>query len=127
MQKILVVEDDKFLSSALRVKLEKSGFEVKTALDGQEGIEVLAAFTPDIILLDLIMPRKDGFAVLEYLKSNDAFKKIPVIIISNLGQKDDIDRGMRLGARDYFIKSEIPLAEVVVKIKTLLKSSTAQT
>ena len=127
MQKILVVEDDKFLSSALRVKLEKSGFEVKTALDGQEGIEALAVFTPDIILLDLIMPRKDGFAVLEYLKSNDAFKKIPVIIISNLGQKDDIDRGMRLGARDYFIKSEIPLAEVVVKIKTLLKSSTAQT
>jgi len=127
MQKILVVEDDKFLSSALRVKLEKSGFEVKTALDGQEGIEVLAAFTPDIILLDLIMPRKDGFAVLEYLKNSDALKKIPVIIISNLGQKDDIDRGMRLGARDYFIKSEIPLAEVVVKIKTLLKSSTAQT
>ena len=127
MQKILVVEDDKFLSSALRVKLEKSGFEVKTALDGQEGIEVLAAFTPDIILLDLIMPRKDGFAVLEYLKNSDALKKIPVIIISNLGQKEDIDRGMRMGARDYFIKSEIPLAEVVVKIKTLLKSSTAQT
>ena len=124
MKKILIAEDDKFLANALRVKLTKSGFEVKNGYDGQETLAILKDFYPDLILLDLIMPVKDGFGVLEELKNNQNFKKIPVIITSNLGQKEDIDRGMSLGAKDYVVKSDLSLDDLIKKINTLLRSPT---
>ena len=124
MKKILIAEDDKFLANALRVKLTKSGFEVKYGYDGQETLAILKDFYPDLILLDLIMPVKDGFGVLEELKNNQNFKKIPVIITSNLGQKEDIDRGMSLGAKDYVVKSDLSLDDLIKKINTLLRSPT---
>lgn len=120
MNKVLVVEDDNFLANAYRVKLTKSGFEVKMTRDGSEAIDALSSFTPDIIILDLVMPRKDGFSVLEDLKANQNWKNIPIIVASNLSQKEDIDKGLKLGAQDYFIKSDLSLDELVAKINKLL-------
>lgn len=121
MAKILVVEDDKFLANAYRIKFGKAGYEIKIASDGQNAIDSLDTFTPDVILLDLIMPIKDGFAVLEELKKNDKWRSIPVIVASNLGQKEDIDKSMALGAADYIVKSQIPINDILVKINNVLK------
>lgn len=121
MKKILIVEDDKFSLNAYRVKLQKVGFEIKIAMDGEEAIEILKNYTPGLILLDLILPKKDGFAVLAGLRANENWKKIPVLIVSNLGQKEDIDRGMVLGAKDYVVKTDLSLDDLVKKINSLLK------
>ncbi len=121
MKKILVVEDDKFLSSAYRIKLTKAGFEVQLAFDGSEALLRLETFTPDLILLDLIMPDKDGFATLTQLKRNPQWKNIPVIVASNLGQKEDIEKSMKLGAADYIVKSDTSLDNVLSKINALLE------
>lgn len=117
--KILIAEDDKFLSNAYRVKLTKEGFDISMAQDGIEVFEKLKDFKPDVILLDLIMPRKDGFTVLEELAKSEEYNKIPVIVASNLGQKEDIDRSFSLGAKDYIIKSEMSLEELVNKIRLI--------
>ena len=121
MQKILVVEDDKYLSGAYKVKLLKMGFEVKTAADGEEALAALTEFVPDLILLDLVMPRKDGFATLEEIKKNDKWKSIPVLIATNLGQKEDVERGMKLGAIDYLVKTDTSVDDFVNKVKSILK------
>lgn len=120
MKKILVVEDDKYLSNAYRVKLSKKGFEIRLAFDGNEAIEQLQTFLPDLILLDLVMPRKDGFSTLAELKQNETWKKIPVIITSNLGQSEDIEKGKKLGANDFFVKSELSLNDLINKINQLV-------
>jgi DNA-binding response OmpR family regulator len=125
MKKILVAEDDKFLSKAYKVKLTKAGFDVQLALDGNEALTILKTFTPDLILLDLMMPVKDGFAVLAELKANPAWKNIPVIVASNLGQKEDVDKSKQLGAVDFIIKSDLSLENVIKKINALLQVSPA--
>jgi CheY-like chemotaxis protein len=122
MKKILVAEDDKFLANAYRIKLEKEGYEISIARDGQEALDRLKSFKPDLILLDLIMPVKDGFTVLEEIRNNDAFKKIPIVITSNLEQKEDLDKVRSLGAVDYMVKSDTPIHKLVRKIKTILIS-----
>lgn len=122
MKKILITEDDKFLASAFRAKLVKAGFEIKIVGDGEEAIEALETFTPDLILLDLVMPKKDGYAVLQDLKAEPKWKSIPVLIATNLGQKEDVDRAMKLGADAYIVKSELALGELVKKINLLLKT-----
>jgi DNA-binding response OmpR family regulator len=121
MAKILVAEDDKFLVNAYRVKLTKAGYEVQVALDGQQAMDALKTFKADLILLDLMMPVKDGFAVLEEVAKDPALKAIPIIIASNLGQKEDIDRGMSLGAKDYVVKSDLSLDTLIKKIQTIIK------
>lgn len=123
MKKILVVEDDIFLLNAYRVKLTKGGFEIKTATDGNEALAALKDFVPDLILLDLVMPGKDGFAVLEELKVSPKWTKIPVIIASNLGQKEDIEKGLKMGAADYIIKSDISLSDLTGKINRILQTN----
>ena len=125
MKKILVVEDDNYLANAYRVKLTKVGFEVKNSFDGSEAIEALKTFTPDLILLDIVMPKKDGFATLEEIKKNDQIKNIPVIIASNLGQKEDKDRGEKLGAADFFVKTDFTLNDLVQKINAILNKNSA--
>lgn len=125
MKKVLVAEDDKFLSSAYRVKLTKAGFDVQMASDGNEAIAALQTFTPDIILLDLIMPVKDGFAVLAEIQANAAWKNIPVIVASNLGQKEDIEKSMQLGARDFVVKSDLSLEDVIEKMNKILEPVSA--
>ncbi len=119
-KKLLVAEDDKFLASAYRVKLTKAGFEVQIANDGEEALAILQTFTPDLILLDLMMPVTDGFSVLETIKIDDRLKSIPVIVASNLGQKEDTDRAFKLGANDFIVKSDLSLQNVIDKINKLL-------
>jgi two-component system alkaline phosphatase synthesis response regulator PhoP len=121
MKKILLTEDDAFLIKVLGAKLAKAGYEVKTATNGEEALELLKQFNPDLILMDLVMPKKDGFDTLKEIKSNDSLKKIPVIITTNLGQLDDKDRAMKLGAADYLVKSDSSLNAVIEKIKDYLK------
>ena len=120
MSRILVAEDDKFLSNAYRVKLDKSGFEVIMAKDGNEAIDHLENSDPDILLLDLIMPNKDGFEVLEHMNDTGLIDEVPVVITSNLGQKEDIDKAKSLGAKDYIIKSDSSINDLVDKIKSYL-------
>lgn len=118
--KILVVEDEEVLSKVFQEKLEKSGYEVKVAADGDTALTVAKSFNPDAIVLDLLLPKKNGFEVLEILKSDQALKTIPVVIVSNLGEDSDIKRALSLGAADYYVKSEHPINEIVEKIKNVL-------
>ena len=117
MKLILVVEDDKYLNNAYVAKLSKVGFEVRTALDGEEAIDVLNQVTPDLIILDLVMPKKDGFEVIKEVRSNAENKTLPIIVLSNLGGDEDIKKALELGANDYFVKTQHPMSEIVEKSK----------
>ena len=121
--KILIVEDDKFLIDLISEKLNGEGFEIFKALDGEEGLKKVNEVNPDLVLLDLILPGIDGFEVLSQLKQNPALSSIPVIILSNLGQKEDIDKGLSLGAVDYLIKAHFTPNEIVEKVKAVLNAS----
>ncbi|MFA5460438.1 MAG: response regulator [Candidatus Paceibacterota bacterium] len=116
---VLLVEDDPFLSSVLRLKLEKESFKVVRASDGDEALNFLTeqGVKPDLILLDLILPKKNGFEVLETIRQDPLLEKLPVIIISNLGQPSDIERGKALGIIDYFVKARLSIEELVNKVK----------
>jgi DNA-binding response OmpR family regulator len=120
MAKVLIAEDDKFLLKAYQVKLSKSGHDVKYARNGSEALSVLEEFSPDLVVLDLIMPGKDGFTVLEEMKKDEKLKHIPVLVTSNLGQKEDRDRAIALGAKDYIIKSDLSLNDLVGKINSII-------
>src|SRR5574337_1963624 len=98
MKKILIAEDDATLANAYRLKMSKADFDVRLVGDGEAVLAELGVFVPDLILLDLVMPKKDGFATLQELRANDHWKKIPVILASNLGQNEDIQKGKDLGA-----------------------------
>jgi len=116
---ILLIEDDPFLSSVLRMKLEKELFKVIRAADGDEALNFLTeqGVKPDLILLDLILPKKNGFEVLETIRQDPLLEKLPVIIISNLGQPSDIERGKALGVIEYFVKARLSIEELVNKVK----------
>lgn len=118
--KLLIVEDDVFLLNMYASKFELEGFDVVLAEDGEKGWKSALKELPDVILLDIMMPKMNGFEVLERLKSDDKVSRIPVILLTNLGQKDDIDKAMNLGAVDYLIKAHFRPSEVVAKIKKLL-------
>ena len=122
MSKILLVEDDTFLSSLLKNRLQKENLEVNHVSDGQEALNFLQANDPDLILLDIILPKKSGFEVMEEMRNSPQIqgKEIPIIIISNLGQPEDITRGQDLGAIEYFIKARTSIDELVLKIKGFL-------
>lgn len=105
-KKLLLVEDDPFLSSLLKARLAKEGFEVSYAADGEEALEMVRKEKPDLVLLDLILPKKSGFEVLEIMRDDPRLIKLPVMIVSNLGQESDIARGKELGAVAYFIKAK---------------------
>ncbi|HSW98696.1 MAG TPA: response regulator [Candidatus Saccharimonadales bacterium] len=115
--KVLVVEDDNFLLKAYQAKLTASGFELQTAADGEVALHVLESFKPQVIVLDLVMPRKDGFATLEEIKKQPQLKDIPVIVATNIGQKEEVDRVMNAGAAECIIKSDLSLEELVHKIE----------
>lgn len=120
-KKILIIEDDKFLRELISQKLLKEGYDIAEAIDGEKGITAVKTEKPDLVLLDLILPEVDGFGVLEKVKEDAATSQIPIIILSNLGQKDDIEKGLKLGAIDYLIKAHFTPNEIVEKIKTILK------
>lgn len=115
-KKILIVEDDKFLRDLIEGKLIKEGFETGVAIDGEGGLETIDKEKFDLILLDILLPGIDGFEVMRRMK-----KKIPVIIISNLGEKEDIKTGLDLGAVDYIIKAHFTPNEIISKVKKALK------
>lgn len=119
-QKIVLLEDEKLLSEAVKDKLTREGYHVLTAFNGKEGIKIIKENKPDLILLDLIMPFKDGKEVLKELKNIPDLKEIPVIILSNLGQDSGIEQAKDLGAVDYLIKSNLKIKELVNKIKKYL-------
>lgn len=121
MAKILIAEDDKFLSTAYRAKFSKLGHELIFASDGQETLTLVESKMPNLILLDIMMPKKDGFEVLTELKKNPKYAKIPVIVASNLGQKEDKDKAASLGANDFIVKSEISLDDLAKKVNSYLK------
>jgi DNA-binding response OmpR family regulator len=119
---ILLVEDDVFLSSLLKNQLEKKGLNVFLAKDGDEALNLLKSLKPSLILLDLILPKKSGFEVMEEIKNDPQMssKEVPIIIISNLGQPEDVNRGQELGAIEYFVKAKTSIDELVGKIKKFL-------
>jgi DNA-binding response OmpR family regulator len=105
-KKILIIEDDKFLLKLYSDKLRRAGFEVFEALTGEEGLNKISTENPDLIILDLILPRKSGFEILSELKIDSKTKDIPIIILTNLEQKSDIKRGLEMGAKSYLIKTD---------------------
>ncbi|MCD6429171.1 response regulator [bacterium] len=119
-QKILIIEDDKFLRELIAKKLIKEGYEVDEAIDGEEGVKKVKEILPDVVLLDLILPGIDGFEVLKTIKEDDKTSTIPVVILSNLGQKDEVEKGLSLGAVDFLIKAHFTPEEIVEKIKSVL-------
>jgi len=120
-KKIILVEDDKFLSEMYVVKLTESGFEVDVAADGEEGLNKIKEQKPDLVLLDIVLPKMDGFEVLRNIKNEPGLKNISVIALTNLGQKEEVEKGLKLGADDYIIKAHFTPTEVVAKAKKVLE------
>ena len=118
--KILIVEDDRYISKMYRLKLSLEGYDVQVAENGKDGVDKVKEFIPNIILLDILMPELDGFEVLKIIKSDDVTKDIPVLIMSNLGQEDHVEKGMKLGAIGYIVKSQYTPSKVVEKIKSVI-------
>lgn len=119
-KKVLLVEDDPFLSQLLSTRMQKAGLDVSKAMDGEEAINFLKDNKPDLVLLDLILPKKSGFQVLEEIKADPLVKNSPVIIISNLSQESDVTRGKELGAIEYYVKARTSIDDLVARITNLL-------
>lgn len=121
-KKILVIEDDKHLDYLLTTRLRKEGFNFDLAFDAESGLEKLKAQGADLILLDIILPGMNGFEFLEKIKADPRLAEIPVLIVSNLGQPQEIERGRQLGAIDFLVKANVDLDEIVAKINHILLS-----
>ncbi len=119
LKKILIVEDEKPIAKALGLKLNFAGFNTEVAVDGEMALEILAKEKFDLILLDLVMPRLNGFAVLETLKNKGL--KTPVIVLSNLSQASDELKAEELGAVGFLVKSNVPIKDIVKNIQEILK------
>ncbi|MEK7559962.1 MAG: response regulator [Patescibacteria group bacterium] len=122
MKKILFIEDEESLQKTMRDSLERSGYSMVSAMDGENGILLAKNENPDLILLDLILPKKDGFEVLKALKSDSRTDGIPVIVLTNLEGSGDIEKVLSLGARTYLVKSNYSLDDVLSKIKNIFES-----
>ena len=119
--KIMIIEDDRFLSSLIKARLEKDGFNVLQAFDGEEALRLLKQEKPNLIVLDLIMPRVTGFEVLEAISISPELNKTPVVILSNLAQDSDVAKAKSLGAMEYFVKVRVSIDDVINKVKSILK------
>ena len=118
---VLIVEDDEMISSMYKMKLDAGGYEVLIADNGADGLETAKKEKPDMILLDVILPQLDGFSVLEGLKENEGTKNIPVMVLTNLGTEEDMEKGKKMGAVDYIVKANLTPAEVINKVAEHLK------
>lgn len=114
---VLVVEDDKFLSNIHKTKLAKEGFEVEHAANGEEALKIARKRKPKLVLLDLIMPIKDGFETLKEFKEDSELKDVKIIILSNLSQEEDKQKALELGAAEYIVKANVFFREIVEKVK----------
>ena len=119
-RRILVAEDDRFLRKAAEMALKRHGYTVLTAADGEEALRAARSVLPDLIMLDLIMPKLNGFDVLQALKKDAPTAHIPVIILSNLGQDRDVQQAMDAGAAAYFIKTDLSLQALVLRVEEAL-------
>jgi DNA-binding response OmpR family regulator len=119
-KRVFVIEDEQIMARTLELKLNRSGFEAKSAFDGADALKVLESEEFDLILLDLVMPKVDGFGVLSELKTRG--NKTPIIIISNLGQEEDIERAKKLGASEYYVKSYTSVAQIIEHVKEALNA-----
>ena len=117
---ILLIEDEPLLANLLKQRLEKENFKVIHVLDGEEGLRTLKSLHPDLILLDIILPKLSGFEVMERLKNDPTFGESPIVIISNLGQESDLERGRVLGAIGYFVKAKTSIEDLIKKVKSFL-------
>lgn len=117
---LLLVEDDTFLASIYRTKFEQEGFKVSVAENGEDGLEAARKKKPEVILLDILLPHLDGFQVLAELKKDKSTNPVPVILLTNLGQKEDVDKGLALGAAAYLIKAHCRPSETVLQVKKIL-------
>jgi len=117
MKKILLVENEEIMIGLLQKKLTNEGYEVSVARDGEEGLKAMREVRPDLVLLDIIMPKMGGFEVMEEMNKDKELKKIPVIVISNSGQPVELDKAQKLGAKDWLIKTEFDPQEVIDKVK----------
>ena len=124
LKKVLIVEDDVLLLEILARNFSKSGFDVNIAINGEECMKVLGSIKPDIVLLDIVMPVMDGFEVMQQIRSSTELSAVPVIVLSNLGREEDIQRAKDLGAKGFMIKSNFTVDEIVAKVSDILKSKT---
>jgi CheY-like chemotaxis protein len=116
MKKILLVEDEEIMIGLLQKKLVKEGYEVSVARDGEEGLRTIKKSKPDLILLDIVMPKMGGLEVMEQMNKDKEIKNVPVIVVSNSGQPVELDRAQKLGAKDWLIKTEFDPQEVIDKV-----------
>ena len=121
-QKILIIEDEATLQKALQEVLTAEGYDILSALDGLRGLEMARQENPDIILLDIILPKMDGFEVLKELKGEEKTESIPVVILTNLSDVSDVQKALDLGATTYLVKADFSLEDVIKKVKDTLKS-----
>ncbi len=124
--KILIVEDDRYISKMYQLKLSLDGFDVQVADNGRIGIEKVKELHPDIVLTDILMPEMDGFDVIKAIKGDPELATTPILIMSNLGQEDHIQKGLELGALGYIVKSQFTPSKVVDKIKEVLAGKFVQ-
>ncbi len=116
-KKILIIEDEEIISNLLAKKLSQVGYEVRIAFNGKEGLEMLYKEKPDLVLIDIVMPQKDGFETIAEMKSDQTLKDIPIIIVSNSGQPVELDKAREMGVQDWLIKTDFDPQEVLVKVK----------
>lgn len=119
-KKILLIEDDTFISQMYDMKFKQTNYDFLLAKDGKEGMQMIRDIKPDIILLDIVLPEMDGFAILEEIKKDPEISSIPVLLLTNLGQQENIQKGILLGAKDYIIKAHSTPQEVVEKVQSYL-------
>lgn len=119
-KKILIIEDDANLRNVLEEFFEAEKMLVKTASDGESGLKSLRDFLPDVVLLDIILPKKDGYEIIKEIKSDDKVKDIPIILLTNLGGLNDIEKALALGATTYLVKGDYQVKEIVEKVKEIL-------
>lgn len=119
-KKILIVEDDMVLQNALKEYFTRDEFEIICASDGEEGLQMVSDNNPDLVLLDIVLPKKDGYEVLREVKSNEKTKHIPVVLLTNLGSVLDVQKALDLGATTYLVKADYKLEEIDAKIKEIL-------
>ncbi|MEI7891206.1 MAG: response regulator [bacterium] len=119
-KKLLIVEDDLVLQKALSEYLTMEGFEVRCAGDGEVGVQMAFEDKPDLILLDIVLPKKDGYAVLTEVRADERTKHVPIVLLTNLGSISDVEKALELGATTYLVKADYKLEEVTAKIKEIL-------
>ncbi len=123
---ILIVEDDEVILRALYLSFHEGEFTIATATDGETALTMTERLKPDLVLLDLILPKMDGYDYLKNMKANDVLKSIPVIVLSNLGAEENKSKALEFGAKDYFVKSDTPIADIINPVKLLLAHGTAK-